>query len=121
MDIKIYGIKNCNSMKKAFSALEDKGLEYEFIDYKKTPPSPAFLESLLGMHGAQGLESLINTRGTTYRRLKQSGAIDGLGYDLVQNNPSLLKRPLVLVTINGETRLLVGLEALLASLDSMHG
>ncbi|HAZ26201.1 MAG TPA: arsenate reductase, partial [Algoriphagus sp.] len=35
MSVKVYGIKNCNTMKKTFDYLDSKGVDYEFIDYKK--------------------------------------------------------------------------------------
>ena len=43
MTLKIYGIKNCDTMKKTFHFLEEKGIGYEFIDYKKQAPDKVLL------------------------------------------------------------------------------
>ncbi len=67
MSIKVYGIKNCNTMKKTFDFLAEKGVEYDFIDYKKQKPDAALLEGFLEK---TELASLVNKKGTTYRKMQ---------------------------------------------------
>lgn len=99
---KIYGIKNCNSMKKAFDTLQAKGIDYQFHDYKKQGIDAATLEVWLKDIGA---EKVLNKKGTTWRKLtadeqalatsNQENLIEAL---IAQ--PSLIKRP-VLQTLQG--------------------
>ncbi|MEF9957888.1 MAG: arsenate reductase [Acinetobacter sp.] len=99
---KIYGIKNCNSMKKAFDALEAKGIAFEFHDYKKQGIDAATLAIWLKEIGA---EVILNKKGTTWRKLtadEQAHATsnqDALIETLIAQ-PSLIKRP-VLQTAQG--------------------
>ena len=103
----IYGIKNCDTMKRAFAWLKDHHVDYEFHDYKKAGVTAAMLESWASR---VGWEKLLNTRGTTWRRLS---AEDRDGVDarkallLMQQQPSLIKRP---VLAHGK-ELLVGFDA----------
>jgi arsenate reductase-like glutaredoxin family protein len=57
MILKVYGIKNCDTMKKTFSFLEEKDISYEFIDYKKQAPTLGLLKSF---HSKTSLETLVN-------------------------------------------------------------
>lgn len=100
--IELYGIPNCATVKKARSWLEEHGIAYTFHDFKKEPPSEAWL---LGCLKDVPLETLLNKRGTTWRKLTpeqqtqaqtQAGAIA-----LMQIQASVIKRP-VLQT-NGQT------------------
>lgn len=93
--MKIYGIKNCDTMKKAFRWLEQHNLDYEFIDYKKQPPnqdlSKKFIDEL-------GWETVINRRGTTWRKLDDTtketmNASNAIA--LIQQQPSVIKRPIL--------------------------
>lgn len=103
----IYGIKNCNSMKKAFDFLDRKKIEYEFVDFKKSAPSLDFLQSLLQQIPMQ---SLINTKGTTYKKLKTQG-IEEITPEIITNNPSIIKRPLILVYENeSKPHIYIGLQ-----------
>ncbi len=91
----IYGIKNCSTMKKAFDWLEAEGIEYVFHDYKKTPPSRGLLQAWCSVLGAAGL---VNTRGTTWRKLppeKQHIDTDEQAIALMLEFPSLIKRPVL--------------------------
>jgi len=65
--LKIYGIKNCDSVRKAIKYLKSNEITYEFIDFRKTPVDAKTINSWL-----QGtdISTLFNTRGTTYRTLK---------------------------------------------------
>ncbi|PAF45867.1 Spx/MgsR family RNA polymerase-binding regulatory protein [Helicobacter sp. 11S02629-2] len=91
-EVKIYGIKNCNTMKKAFSFLDSKSIPYTFIDYKKTPPSLEFLKEVLK---DISIDILLNKKGTTYKSLdvKPSGEEEILRF--LCEKPSAIKRPLV--------------------------
>jgi len=96
MPLKIYGIKNCDTMKKTFTFLEENGIEYEFIDYKKHAPD----NSLLKRFTLQvGLESLVNKKGTTYKKLtdeeKYSLDKENTAFALLIAKSSMIKRPIV--------------------------
>jgi Spx/MgsR family transcriptional regulator len=98
--VTMYGIKACDTVKKARVWLDTKGIDYEFIDFKKTPPDEALLNKWI--HAA-GLETVVNKRGTTWRKLttdqQQNIFSAGLLAPLMEN-PSTIKRP-VLETENG--------------------
>ncbi len=65
--MRVYGIKTCGSVKKALKFLNDNGIEYEFIDFKKSPVGCEKVEEWIGK---VGIDKLLNTRGTKYRQLK---------------------------------------------------
>jgi len=91
--ITMYGIPNCDTVKKAKKALEASGVEYEFVDFKKTKPSKKNLKEWKAFFG----EWPINKRGTTYRKLKEEfdGASDAGLVDLMIENTSVIKRPVL--------------------------
>ncbi|WP_343681919.1 arsenate reductase [Acinetobacter baylyi] len=100
--LKIYGIKNCNSMKKAFDTLNAKGLSYEFHDYKKQGIDAKTLQDWLEKIGA---ETILNKKGTTWRKLspeQQAFALTSEAnlIETIIAQPSLIKRP-VLKTSEG--------------------
>ena len=64
--LKVYGIKNCDTMKKAFAWLEANGVAYEFIDYKKAGVVPQHLPD---WNARAGWQQLLNTRGMMWKRL----------------------------------------------------
>lgn len=91
----IFGIKNCDTMKKAFTWLEASGVGYEFHDYKKSGIDAALLES---WEKVLGWETLLNRRGTTWRKLDpatQAGIDRASSLRLMQEQPSLIKRPVL--------------------------
>jgi len=65
--LKIYGIKNCDSVRKAIKFLKSHSIPYEFIDFRETPVDRETIESWLEH---TDIKTLFNTRGTTYRTLK---------------------------------------------------
>ncbi len=65
--MKVYGIKTCGSVKKAFKFFKDNGIDYEFIDLKKTPVGCEKIEEWIQK---AGIDKLFNNRGTKYRQLK---------------------------------------------------
>ncbi len=96
MNVILYGIPNCDSVKKARVALSQAGWTVDFHDFKKQGV-PA--ERLSAWMEAVGWEPLLNRQGTTWRQLDaaaQAGAVDATGAArLMQDHPSLIKRPVV--------------------------
>lgn len=91
----IYGIKACDTMKKAFSWLQDQGIAHDFHDFKKVGVTRAALERWCD---AAGWEKVINRAGTIFRKLPDA-ARDGLDRDkaiaLMLEQPSMIKRPVL--------------------------
>ncbi len=103
----IYGITNCDTMKRAFTWLKDNGIDYEFHDYKKVGVNAAMLKSWTSQ---VDWEKLLNTRGTTWRKLSEEQRADideKKAQQLMQQQPSLIKRP---VLVHG-SKILVGFDA----------
>lgn len=103
--VTVYGIKNCDTMKKARVWLADHGIEYVFHDYKAEGIDRARLER---WSKDVGWETLLNRAGTTFRKLadaEKQGLDQKKALALMAAQPSLIKRP-VLETGNG--KLLVG-------------
>lgn len=96
MIVKVYGIKNCNTMKKTFQLLDERDIPYDFMDYKKEKPS---LDLLKGFSQKVGLAHLINKRGTTFRKLsedeKASLESEDTAFPLLIDNSSMIKRPIL--------------------------
>lgn len=95
MNTKIYGIKNCDTMKKAFKWLDAQGISYQFQDYKKEAPSQDLVAQWLEQ---LGWEQVINKRGTTWRKLDdntKNTMNDTLAIEVILENPSIIKRPLL--------------------------
>ena len=92
--IRIYGIKNCDTMQKAFKWLDGKKLKYEFHNYKESGIDKATLELWLKHLPT---DKLANTKSTTYRALtdKEKASISdkAKAISLMIKNPSLIKRP----------------------------
>ena len=98
--IQLYGIKNCDKVKKALVYLNDHDVDYKFIDFRKNPISQ---QVLIKMVESVGWELLINKRSTTYRSLSEEEK-SNINYDLVLSLPTLIKRPVI---VRGEN-ILVG-------------
>ena len=95
MTITLYGIPNCDTVKKARTWLEAKGIAYTFHDYKKQGADPARLADWIA---AAGLEKVVNRAGTTFRKLsaEDQAALGGAGApDVLAANTSVIKRPIV--------------------------
>jgi len=102
--VQLYGIRNCDTMKKARRFLEDKGVAYTFHDYKVEGIDRARLE---GWAGKVGWETLLNRSGTTFRKLPEAereGLTGKKAIDLMLAQPSMIKRPV----LEAGARLLVG-------------
>src|SRR5512138_1239740 len=100
----LYGIRNCETMKKAWTWLDRHGVAYDFHDYKKLGISPAKLE---GWANQVGWERLLNRAGTTFRKLPEAdrqGLDERKAIGLMAAQPSMIKRPV----LESDGRLLVG-------------
>ena len=95
MTITLYGIPNCDTVKKARKWLEANGLAYVFHDYKKQGIGPAKIASWIVK---AGLGKVVNKAGTTYRSLDDAQKI-ALGQtdapEVLAENSSAIKRPIV--------------------------
>ena len=103
---KVYGIKNCDTMKKAFAWLEANGVDYEFVDYKKDGVAAGLLPD---WNARAGWQQLLNTRGMMWRRLSDDERADvdeAKSLALMAEYPTLIKRPL----LDAGNELLVGFD-----------
>ena len=93
--VTIYGIKNCDTMKKARAWLDGHGIPYEFHDYKRAGIER---DRLVGWARVVGWEALLNRAGTTFRTLPEKEK-HGLGeknaIGLMAAQPSMIKRPVL--------------------------
>lgn len=91
----IYGIKNCDTMKKAMKWLKNQDIAFEFHDYRKNGLSQDWL---LAAEQALSWQQLLNKRGTTYRQLseEQKQALDKeTAIELLKVYPAMIKRPVL--------------------------
>ena len=95
MPVTIYGIRNCDTMKKARAWLDAHGVAYAFHDYKTAGIDRARLE---GWIGELGWELLLNRAGTTFRKLPESdrdGHTEKKAIALMLAQPGMIKRPVL--------------------------
>ncbi len=95
MTLTLYGIKNCDTMKKARDWLECEGVAYTFHDYKTAGIDRICLERWCA---ALGWEAVINRAGTTFRKLSDADKVDldqRRAIKLMMEQPSLIRRPVV--------------------------
>lgn len=95
MTVTIYGIRNCDTMKKARAWLDGHGVAYGFHDYKASGIDAARLREWAGK---VGWEVLLNRAGTTFRKLsdaEKTGIDEARALALMQAQPSLIKRPVL--------------------------
>jgi Spx/MgsR family transcriptional regulator len=94
--ITIYGIPACNTMKKAFDYLNQKGIKFEFHDYKKKGISSETLQSFIDH---LGLDQVFNKKGSTYRLVsdeqKQSLESPIAAFEFLLEKNSAIKRPII--------------------------
>jgi Spx/MgsR family transcriptional regulator len=91
----VYGIKNCETMKKAFAWLDKRNVAYDFHDYKKEGADEAVLKAAMKKFG---WENVLNRKGTTWRKLPEDmrgKMTEKSAMAAALDNPSLIKRPLV--------------------------
>jgi arsenate reductase (glutaredoxin) len=96
MTIHLYGIPNCDTVKKARVWLDAQGRDYTFHDYKKEGADP---ERIAGWIEAAGLDLVVNRKGTTFRKLpdadKARAESAATAPALLAEQPSIIKRPIV--------------------------
>jgi len=100
----LYGIRNCDTMKKAWTWLDQHGVAYAFHDYKKQGIDRAHLEAWIAQ---VGWERLLNRAGTTFKKLPDADRQDvdeSKAIALMLAQPSMIKRPV----LEADGRLLVG-------------
>lgn len=94
--MKLYGIPNCTTVKKARAWLAEHGHELPFHDFKKQGVDAAWLKSVCKQTGWQ---ALVNTRGTTWRKLDDADKVavidESSAIALMQAHPSVIKRPVL--------------------------
>ena len=88
----MYGIKNCDTIKKARRWLEANHIEYRFHDYRADGLDADFLHNAIN---ELGWEALLNTRGTTWRKLDESLRASISAAKLMREMPAIIKRPLL--------------------------
>jgi len=104
MAVTIYGIKNCDTMKKAFAFLDRHKIDYAFHDYKSKGMEREKLEAWAKK---AGWEILLNRAGTTFKKLPdndKAGLSEKKAIALMLKQPSMIKRPV----IESGAKLLVG-------------
>lgn len=91
----LYGIPNCDTVKKARAWLDARGIAHAFHDYKKSGADPARIRQWVA---SAGLDRVLNRAGTTFRKLPEAQR-EGLDTDsavaLMAANPSCIRRPIV--------------------------
>ncbi len=114
--MKLYGISNCDTVKEARAWLAARGIGHRFVDFKKTPPTR---EQLTQWCDEAGWLSLLNRRGTTWKKLEpdvQAKVKDTpSAIAFMQANPSAIRRPV----IESTGGLIVGFDA--AAYDEAFG
>jgi arsenate reductase (glutaredoxin) len=94
--MKLYGIVNCNTVKAARTCLDAHGKRYEFVDFKKTPPTRELLQRWCATFG---WERVLNRRGTTWRMLPPDAQArvkdEKSAIALMLEKPSVIKRPVL--------------------------
>ena len=95
MTTTLYGIRNCDTMKKAWTWLDQHGVAYDFHDYKKQGIERGRLEAWVAR---LGWEVLLNRAGTTFRKLPdadRAGIDAAKAVELMLAQPSMIKRPVL--------------------------
>ena len=90
----LFGIPNCDTVRKARKWLDGQGIEHDFIDRENTPPVSRIVSWLESV----GAERLINRRSTTYKQLDESqrdALSGGAAAELLREHPTLIKRPVL--------------------------
>lgn len=91
----MYGIKNCDTIKKARAFLEQNGVDYEFHDFREDGLNPIQLRAWIREHG---WEKVINKRSTTWRNLPEESKTnmdETLALVIAEDQPTIIKRPVL--------------------------
>ncbi|MEE4203680.1 MAG: arsenate reductase [Halieaceae bacterium] len=94
MSTTLYGIPNCDTVRKARKWFDAQGIDYDFVDFRETPVSEARIKDWLTQAGAP----LLNKRSTTWKQLDEDARIAAEAGDVVPlllANPTLIKRPVL--------------------------
>lgn len=95
--VEMFGIPNCDTIKKARKWLDSEGIEYQFHNYKKEGVNAEFLSQWCE---AKGWETLLNRRGTTWRKLPddvKESVNETNAIQLMVDHPSMIKRPVLVI------------------------
>jgi arsenate reductase len=98
--VKIYTYRNCDTCRKALKFLRARGISFEEIPIRDTPPSQAELRAMLAAHDGH-IRKLFNTSGMDYKALGLSAKLPGMSpdeaIDLLGSNGNLVKRPFAIM------------------------
>lgn len=106
MNIRVFGITNCDSVKKARKWLDQAGKSYEFIDFRKSEPTE---EQIAYWVSRLSIDKVLNKRGTTWRKLSDAEKSQTDTTKLIKlmvQQPTLIKRPI----IETDSELLIGFD-----------
>lgn len=95
MTVTIYGIKNCDTMKRAFQWLDARKIPYVFHDYKKAGIDKAVIKNAIH---ELGWDNVLNRKGTSWRALPddvKASVTEAKALKLAEDNPSIIRRPLL--------------------------
>lgn len=87
----MYGIHNCDNVRKAKKYLEMHAFDFEFVDFRKNPVNNEALQAIIDI---AGLDKIVNKRSTTYRNLNNTDKKE-INIEVLLSNPTLIKRPLL--------------------------
>ena len=93
MNVTLYGLKNCDSCRKALKDIEADGHQVAMIDVREDGMDPGLLAGLLAKHGD---DTLLNRKSTTWRELPEEEK-EQKAYTLLTNHPALMKRPVLVI------------------------
>lgn len=94
MALTVYGITTCGTVKKARKWLEEHDIDYDWVDFRKTPPSPDQVERWVAAFGSKAMR---NTSGGAYRRLPDAKKSwdDATWTARFTDDPMLIRRPVI--------------------------
>jgi arsenate reductase len=98
--VTLYGINNCDTVKKSQKWLKANNIDYVFFDFKKQPLTSELLTQFVELND---WSTLLNKRSTTYRNLSdevKNNLTDDIAFKEVLSQPTLLKRPLLIIETN---------------------
>lgn len=91
----VYGIANCDTVRKARKFFEQNQLDYQFVDFKQQPPSLELINNWLTQ---LPIDQLVNKRSTSWKQLndeQKQSLLDQTDLSIIEQMPTLIKRPLI--------------------------